>query len=195
MQEGSDPRDGELRLRSIIALGANLPLRHRTPVETLERAVEALGEAGLRVVARSRWYATPAWPEGAGPNFVNGAVAVEGVGGAALLTILHGIEADLGRARKAGRWDARVCDLDLLCTGAMVRPDARTWRRVAEAPPEAARPGLVLPHPLMHTRAFALVPMADVAADWRHPVLERTVAEMLAALPRDDVTAVRPLAG
>jgi 2-amino-4-hydroxy-6-hydroxymethyldihydropteridine diphosphokinase len=52
---------------------------------------------------------------------------------------------------------------------------------------------LILPHPRLQDRAFALVPAADVAPDWRHPVLGRSIAEMLAALPPEDVAAVRPV--
>jgi 2-amino-4-hydroxy-6-hydroxymethyldihydropteridine diphosphokinase len=52
---------------------------------------------------------------------------------------------------------------------------------------------LVLPHPRLQDRAFVLVPMCDVAADWRHPVLNRTAAELLAALPQEDVAAVVPV--
>jgi len=185
--------DQDPDLRSIIALGANLPSAHGAPADTLDRAVDMIEEAGIAVTARSRLYTTPAWPAGAGPDYVNGAVAVRGDGGAPLLEALHRIEAALGRTRKAGRWDARACDLDLLCTGGTVMPDAQTSDAVVAGPAEAARPGLVLPHPLMHLRAFVLVPMAEVAGDWRHPMLGRTVAEMVAALPPEDVRAVRPL--
>ena len=183
------------KLRSIVALGANLPSSHGPPSRTLDRAVELLEEAGIRVTARSRWFSSPAWPEGSGPDYVNGAIAVEGPDGEALLSLLHQIETILGRTRKAGRWDARVCDLDILCIDGKVLPDETTWRRIAAGPAEGERPGLVLPHPLLHERAFVLVPLADVAPDWRHPVLGATVADMLAALSEDDVADVRPLPG
>jgi 2-amino-4-hydroxy-6-hydroxymethyldihydropteridine diphosphokinase len=53
--------------------------------------------------------------------------------------------------------------------------------------------GLILPHPRLQDRAFVLVPLADVAPDWCHPVLGRTVREMLAALPEADRRAVKRL--
>ena len=61
-------------------------------------------------------------------------------------------------------------------------------RQKTEAPEE-----LILPHPRLQDRAFVLVPMADVAPDWRHPVLGETVTEMVAALPSEDVASVTPL--
>jgi 2-amino-4-hydroxy-6-hydroxymethyldihydropteridine diphosphokinase len=61
-------------------------------------------------------------------------------------------------------------------------------RQMQEAPGE-----LILPHPRMQDRAFVLVPLADVAPGWRHPVLDMTVAEMLSKLPTDEVDSVVPL--
>ena len=113
-----------------------------------------------------------------------------------LLALLHRIEADHGRTR-ATRWGARNLDLDLLSLGDAVLPSATLWwqwhdlpldRQAVEVPDR-----LILPHPRLQDRAFVLVPMADVAPDWRHPVLGRTVRQMLAALPPEDVAAVIPL--
>ena len=58
-----------------------------------------------------------------------------------------------------------------------------------EPPPDQ----LVLPHPRMHERSFVLAPMAEVAPDWRHPVLGATTAEMLAALPADRLEGMQRL--
>ena len=181
---------------SFIALGANLPSESDSPRGTLDRALGVLEEDGLRIVARSGWFGSPAWPAGSGPDYVNGAVAVTGEDDpAALLARLHRIEDALGRRRGAGRWDSRVCDLDLIAAGSRVMPDAQTWQKVADGAAEAARPGLVLPHPLMHMRAFVLVPLAVIAPDWRHPVTGKTVRQMHDALPAGDRATILPITG
>lgn len=184
---------------ALIALGANLPAAGRAPAETLERALAMLAASpGVRLMARSRWWRTPAEPPGAGPDFVNGAARLETqLAPEALLGVLQGIEAALGRARPA-RWAPRVCDLDLIAVGDTVLPDRATLARwMALDPAEARRlspPGLILPHPRMHQRAFVLVPLAEVAPEWRHPLTGRTVAQMCDNLPQAARTAPVPLA-
>ena len=185
----------------LVALGANLPHDGRTPAQTLQAAIAALPDEGLALVRASRLYATPCYPAGAGPDYVNAAVRLRADPGAtarAILAALHRIEARFGRARSE-RWGMRTLDLDLIAMGSLVLPDAATaaeWRDLPLADQIAATPDrLILPHPRLQDRAFVLVPLADVAPRWRHPSLGLTVTQMLRRLPAGDRNGVKPLGG
>ena len=159
----------------LVAIGANLPgPRGESPLVACRAAAEALrGLPGLRVAAVSRWYATAPVPPSGQPDYVNGVIRLEGAADPAwLLGRLHAIEAAAGRVR-GERNAARTLDLDLIDVNGAVR-DA---------------PDPVLPHPRAHERAFVLAPLADVAPGWRHPRLERTVADLIAALPPQRIAA------
>lgn len=185
----------------LIALGANLPNDGLPPGETLRVALEALPGEGLRVLRASRLYATPCFPPGAGPDYVNAAASLRpdaGMDARAILAALHRIEDAHGRAR-AQRWGMRTLDLDLLAIGNLILPDPATaadWRALPPAAQIAATPDrLILPHPRLQDRAFVLVPLAEIAPRWRHPALGLTAAALLGRLPRADVLAVTPLPG
>jgi 2-amino-4-hydroxy-6-hydroxymethyldihydropteridine diphosphokinase len=164
--------------RIFIGLGANLPGPHGPPRATLEAALRALEAAGLRIVRRSRWYKSAPVPASDQPWYVNGVVEVAtDRDPAALLALLHGVEAAFGRTRRI-RNEARLLDLDLLAYG----------DRVANA-----EDGPSLPHPRLHERAFVLLPLAEIAPDWRHPVSGASLETLVARLPEGQIT--RPLAG
>ena len=181
----------------LIALGSNMPEPGMSPADTLRAALAALVPKGVVVLAQSRIYHTPCFPVGAGPDYANAAARVRYDGdAAALLGKLHEVETGFGRNRLQ-RWGARVLDLDLVAAGAAVLPDAETWaywyhlpahRQMVEAPDR-----LILPHPRLQDRAFVLVPLAEIAPDWAHPVLGKSVADMLAALPEDSVSGIEAM--
>lgn len=180
-----------------LAFGSNLSSCAGNSTETLNEALRLIRKKGVGRLKVSRFFRNPAWPPGSGPDFVNAAAVIETVLPAhALLELLHRVEAQLGRVRQE-RWGPRPIDIDLIFRGDAVLPDRATFQAWAALPKDRqaqeAPDRMILPHPRMHERGFVLIPLADVAPDWRHPVLGRTVAEMAAALPAELVRDVRPL--
>lgn len=154
----------------LIALGANLPGRDGgAPRATCEAAARALdGIQGLRIVALSRWWSTePEPPLPGAPWYVNGVARCDGdIGPGPLLAALQRLEDAAGRVRPYQN-APRTLDLDIIAMGETVR-DA---------------PDPILPHPRAHLRRFVLQPLAEVAPGWMHPVLGKSVEDLLVTLP------------
>ncbi|MBB93065.1 MAG: 2-amino-4-hydroxy-6-hydroxymethyldihydropteridine diphosphokinase [Rhodobacteraceae bacterium] len=187
----------DLGSSQIICLGANLPSSAGSPAETLRRAVRELTCNGFRVTSVSRFFGTPCFPAGAGPDYVNAALTTRSdLPPDQVLAALHRVETAFGRNRQT-RWGQRTLDLDLAAYDDLVLPDPDTyhqWRGLALAEQRLAAPDrLVLPHPRLQDRAFVLVPLMDIAPDWRHPVTGETIRDMTQQLPAEERDAVRPL--
>ncbi len=150
-----------------LALGSNLGDR----LANLEAAIAALPPA-VRVLERSPVYETVPWGVTDQPEFLNMVLKGETLlGPSALLSRLKRIETRLGRLPSA-RFGPRLIDLDILFYGSRI----------------LVTPRLTIPHPQLHERAFVLVPLADLAAAFVHPVLGKPIRDLLAGV---DVTGVK----
>lgn len=182
---------------AIIGLGSNLAYEQISPREILQEALEALADKPISISKISQFYATECYPAGAGPDYVNAAALLTtSLSSDTLLVVLHEIEQHMGRAR-VQRWGQRTLDLDLLAYNAEIAPDLATYTHWQTLPLEQqktiAPQQMILPHPRLQDRAFVLVPMADVAPDWQHPVTGRTTRQMLGDLDEAEVAKVRPI--
>lgn len=148
------------------------------PADIITGALRAL-EKIATPVGRSRLYGSPAWPDPSDPPFVNAVAAFSaGPPPDGFLAALHAIEAGYGR-RRTRRNGPRTLDLDLLDYNGLIRSPGLDG-------------ALALPHPGIAERAFVLAPLAEVAPDWRHPVLGASAAGLLARLGGPAATALEP---
>jgi 2-amino-4-hydroxy-6-hydroxymethyldihydropteridine diphosphokinase len=155
--------------RAYLGLGSNLGDR----LENLRRAVTLLEERGIPVLRSSRVYETVPVGGPEQPDYLNAVIEVEATGTARdLLQAAVGVEDAMGRVREE-RWGPRVIDVDVL-----------TFDRE-----ELDEPGLQVPHPRMHERAFVLIPLLELDADPHLPGGRRVASLRLGALA---VGGVRP---
>jgi 2-amino-4-hydroxy-6-hydroxymethyldihydropteridine diphosphokinase len=176
-----------------IGIGANLTSpEYGDPRATCGAALAALvaprAAGGITIAQRSQWYKSAPVPASDQPWFVNAVVLVKtALDPDRLIDLLLQTEQSFGRHR-AEKNDPRILDLDLLAYGEMVIG--------GEGPGDVGgTPNPTVPHPRLHERAFVLLPLRDIAPDWRHPVLDLGIHAMIEALPPGQQTEVMADAG
>ena len=147
-------------VRTFLGLGTNIGDR----VANLVRAGELLAGVMPELGPESPVYVSRPWGFDSEHDFLNRVIEVRtGVDAFDLLDIVQDIEKKMGRLRKLKEYTDRIIDIDILFYGGEI---------ISSKP-------LVVPHPLLHKRMFVLQPMADIAPGFVHPVLNKTIAELM----------------
>lgn len=155
-----------------LCLGGNVGDTH----DYLNRAIGLIENQIGTIVQSSGIYQSEPWGLECNQWFLNQVVAVETeLEPHAVLEHCLQIESELGRTRSGNGYEPRTIDIDIIFFGHQI----------------ISQPDLQVPHPLMHRRNFVLQPMCDVAADFVHPVIGKTVSQLWAEC--DDKSAVTPL--
>ena len=154
-----------------LLLGSNLGNK----LNNLHQAALMLGQQAGEVEKQSRVYETLAWGVEDQPSYLNQVLQIHTkLSPEALLQAINQIEAGMGRERRI-RWESRLIDIDILYYNEMI------WQTA----------NLVIPHPQIANRKFTLVPLAEIAPDFIHPVLKLSSQDLLNACP--DTLTVTPL--
>lgn len=148
-----------------LGLGANLGQREKT----LQRAIERIQETIGPIVARSSFHYSEPWGFSSENTFLNACLIAEtDLDARACLRLTQNIEKELGRTMKTenAQYHDRLIDIDILFYDNLILNEK----------------DLTIPHPLLHKREFVLKPLSEIAADFKHPILQKSVAELLAIL-------------
>lgn len=148
-----------------LGIGSNLGDKE----QHIEAAVNHIEELVGKIVSRSALYVTEPWGFSSQNSFINAAVGVETM--LSPRNVLHAtkeIERQMGRARKSseGRYEDRIIDIDILLYDDWIIEEA----------------DLIIPHPLMSQRLFVMQPLAEIAPELMHPVLRKSIKELLISI-------------
>jgi 2-amino-4-hydroxy-6-hydroxymethyldihydropteridine diphosphokinase len=142
-----------------ILLGTNLGDK----ITNLKTASDKISSAGGKIITHSSIYETSPWGIADQPSFLNQVVKLEfNYTAEVLLEKLLLIEKEMGRIREV-KWGERIIDLDILYFNQEI----------------IVKENLIIPHPELHNRRFTLVPLNEIAADYKHPVLNITNQQLL----------------
>ncbi len=151
----------------LIGLGANLDGIYGCPEDALQKCHNLFASVGINIIKSSNIWKSAPVPVSDQPWYRNAVCCVEtNFSPHGLLSALAKIEDGAGRTRRDVN-AARTLDLDILSYDDKIIKDEH----------------LILPHPQMHNRAFVLYPLREIAPDWVHPILNKSVDKMLEEMP------------
>ena len=156
-----------------VAYGANLPSAVGDPIQTYDEMRHILVDNGVDIIASSSlWESEPVGTPDEQPLYINAVMQVEThLKPEPLLDMLLHVESLFGRTRPH-RFSAKCIDLDLIAYQDLVLNQGED---------------LIVPHPRLQDRAFVLYPLREIAPNWVHPQLSKSVDELIAAMPAGQV--------
>jgi len=165
----------------ILALGSNLKYQNNLPIDNIKKAYEQLEIEGIKILKKSFFYESEAYPNNQDPKFINSAIKIEtNLQPQVLLEKILKIEKNFGRVRNLKN-SPRTLDIDILdYDGQIVNINEKNIN-------------LDIPHKEIHNRLFVLLPVRDLSAKWLHPKSKAAIEDMIANFSQDQINKVKKI--
>ena len=161
----------------ILAFGSNLPFKNNSPQDNIEKAYEVLSKNGIKILNKSSIYRSEAYPNKNDPEFCNSVVSVDtDLEPVVLLKIILKIEESFDRKRYVKN-SPRTLDIDIICFDDIVLNEKN----------------LIIPHPEIQNRLFVLLPIQEINKNWLHPVLTKSVTNIIKEFDQKALNTVKKI--
>ena len=161
----------------ILALGSNLPFKNNLPEQNIKDAYEILIKNNIKILKKSNIYKSEAYPNKNDPEFCNSAISIDtNLEPKKLLELILKIEENFERKRGVKN-SPRTLDIDIISFEKEVIDDSN----------------LKIPHSEIHKRLFVLLPLQDLDENWKHPILDKSVASMIKEFDQNDLNTVKKI--
>ena len=155
-----------------LGIGSNLGNKKKN----IENTKFHLLENKINILESSSYYESLSWPNRKNPRFLNIVIKIKtSFTPLELIKKCKEIEIELGR-KKMPQNSPRICDIDIIDFGNLKMNN-----------------GLILPHPRMHTRNFVLLPLFEIAKDWKHPLLKLNIKKLISFLSNSDIRSIKQI--
>jgi len=155
-----------------LGIGSNLGNK----ITNIEKAKSFLLENNINFVSISGYYETPSWPNPRNPKFINIVLKINTLlKPIELLNLCKSIETKLGR-KKSPKNSPRECDIDIIDYNGLILKNK-----------------LILPHKMMHTRNFVLLPLFEIEKEWVHPIINANIKKLILSLPDSDIRSIKKI--
>ena len=158
-----------------LGLGSNLGSK----INNINKALYLISDKNTKIVKISSYYETLSWPKKSFPKYINIVIKIiTNLNPTSLFIKLKKIEKDLGRLKKPKNYP-RICDIDIL--------DFNQKRINLYVDDEK----LLIPHPRMFNRLFVLLPLFEIAKNWKHPILRKKIDILITNVIDKDLTTIK----